>query len=98
MNRINTGLRQTLKMVPKAAPQRGVQFTGLPDLSSATNTLVSNGTRLLREQGLNTVSDFLGRPIPAGDNSELLKLGVDQVCGADILIRGITITMQVVCQ
>lgn len=98
MNRINTGLRQTLKRAAEAAPQQDVQFAGLPDLSSAPPTLVANGTRLLRQPCLNTVRAFLGRHIPAGDNPELRKPGVDQTCGPDLLTRAITITMQDVCQ
>lgn len=98
MNKINTSFRQTPKMAAEEAPRQDVQFAGLPDLSSAPHTLVLNRTRLFREQGLNTVRAFLGRPISAGDNPELLKLGVDQIYGPDSLTRGITITMQDVCQ
>lgn len=93
MNRINTSFRQTPKMAAEAAAPQDVQFADLPDLCSASITLLPGMTPLLREQGLNTVRAFLGRPISAGDNPELFKPGVDQICGPDPLTRAITITM-----
>ena len=81
MEVIYTGLRQTPEMIVEAALQEDVDAIGLSILSGAHMALVPRVLELLRTQGLDQVSLFLGGIIPEEDIPGLLEMGVAAVYG-----------------
>src|SRR3982750_4861912 len=67
MEVIYTGLRQTPEMIAEAALQEDVSVVGLSILSGAHMALVPRILELLRANGLDDVSLFLGGIIPDED-------------------------------
>ena len=73
---IYTGLRQTPEMIAEAALQEDVSVVGLSILSGAHMALVPRILELLRANGLDDVSLFLGGIIPDEDVPALKAMGV----------------------
>lgn len=81
MEVIYTGLRQTPEMIAEAALQEDVDAVGLSILSGAHMGLVPRVVELLRANGQNDVSVFVGGIIPETDIPALLDAGVKAVYG-----------------
>lgn len=81
MEVIYTGLRQTPKMIAEAALQEDVNVIGLSILSGAHMALVPRVVELVRANGQNEVSIFVGGIIPEEDVPVLLAGGVRAVYG-----------------
>jgi methylmalonyl-CoA mutase C-terminal domain/subunit len=81
MEVIYTGLRQTPEMIAEAALQEDVSVVGLSILSGAHMALVPRILELLRANGLNDVSLFLGGIIPDEDVPALKAMGVAGIFG-----------------
>ena len=81
MEVIYTGLRQTPEMIASAALQEDVDAVGLSILSGAHMTLVPRVLDLLKENGQEAVSVFVGGIIPEKDAQALQALGVRMVYG-----------------
>lgn len=81
MEVIYTGLRQTPEMIAEAALQEDVDAVGLSILSGAHMALVPRVVDLLRANGQNDVSVFVGGIIPETDIPALLDAGVKAVYG-----------------
>jgi methylmalonyl-CoA mutase C-terminal domain/subunit len=81
MEVIYTGLRQTPEMIAEAALQEDVSVVGLSILSGAHMALVPRILELLRANGLDDVSLFLGGIIPDEDVPALKAMGVTGIFG-----------------
>ena len=81
MEVIYTGLRQTPEMIAAAALQEDVNAVGLSILSGAHMTLVPRVIDLLKENGQDDITVFVGGIIPADDIDKLKALGVRAVFG-----------------
>lgn len=81
MEVIYTGLRQTPEMIAEAALQEDVNVVGLSILSGAHMVLVPRVIELLRANGQENVSLFIGGIIPEADVPRLLEMGVKSVYG-----------------
>ena len=81
MEVIYTGLRQTPEMIAEAALQEDVNVVGLSILSGAHLGLVPRVLDLLRANGQESVSVFIGGIVPEEDVSVLLEMGVQAVYG-----------------
>ena len=81
MEVIYTGLRQTPEMIAEAALQEDVSVVGLSILSGAHMALVPRILELLRANGLDDVSLFLGGIIPDEDVPALKAMGVAGIFG-----------------
>ncbi len=81
MEVIYTGLRQTPEMIAEAALQEDVNVIGLSILSGAHMALVPRVVELVRANGQNEVSIFVGGIIPEEDVPILLAGGVRAVYG-----------------
>ena len=81
MEVIYTGLRQTPEMIAEAALQEDVDVVGLSILSGAHMVLVPRVLELLRANGQENVTLFLGGIIPDSDVPTLLEMGVQAVYG-----------------
>ena len=79
MEVIYTGLRQTPEMIAEAALQEDVNVIGLSILSGAHMALVPRVVELVRANGQNEVSIFVGGIIPEEDVPVLLEKGVRAV-------------------
>jgi len=90
MEVIYTGLRQTPEMIAAAALQEDVNAVGLSILSGAHMTLVPRVIDLLKNNGQDDVTVFVGGIIPADDIDKLKALGVRAVFGPG------TATMEVI--
>jgi len=90
MEVIYTGLRQTPEMIAAAALQEDVNAVGLSILSGAHMTLVPRVIDLLKNNGQDDVTVFVGGIIPADDIDKLKALGVSAVFGPG------TATMEVI--
>lgn len=89
MEVIYTGLRQTPEMVAEAALQEDVDAIGLSILSGAHMALVPRVLELLKENGQEQVTVFVGGIIPDEDIPRLLELGVAGVYGPGTLTEDI---------
>lgn len=85
MEVIYTGLRQTPEMVAEAALQEDVDAVGLSILSGAHMALVPRVVELLRANGQDHVSVFVGGIVPDEDVPALEELGVAGVYGPGTL-------------
>ena len=85
MEVIYTGLRQTPEMIAEAALQEDVNVVGLSILSGAHLGLVPRVLELLRANGQESVSVFIGGIVPEEDVSALLEMGVQAVYGPGAL-------------
>jgi methylmalonyl-CoA mutase C-terminal domain/subunit len=81
MEVIYTGLRQTPEMIAEAALQEDVDAVGLSILSGAHMALVPRILEMIRSNGQENVSVFLGGIIPDDDVPRLKELGVMGVYG-----------------
>ncbi|NPV75597.1 MAG: cobalamin B12-binding domain-containing protein [Anaerolineae bacterium] len=84
MEVIYTGLRQTPEMIAEAALQEDVDAVGLSILSGAHLALAPRVVALLRAQGQERVSVFVGGIIPNEDIPLLLQAGVKAVYGPGV--------------
>ena len=93
MEVIYTGLRQTPEMIAEAALQEDVDVIGLSILSGAHKALVPRVLELLKANGQDHVSVFLGGIIPDEDVPRLQALGVAGIYGpgapTDNIVRDI---------
>jgi len=94
MEVIYTGLRQTPEMVAEAALQEDVDAVGLSILSGAHMALVPRVLELLRAQGQEDVSVFVGGIIPDQDVPVLRDMGVVGVYGPGTLMENIVKDVQ----
>ena len=81
MEVIYTGLRQTPEMIAEAALQEDVDAVGISILSGAHMALVPRILDLMRANGQEDVSVFVGGIIPEVDAAKLLGMGVRSVYG-----------------
>jgi methylmalonyl-CoA mutase C-terminal domain/subunit len=81
MEVIYTGLRQTPEMIAEAALQEDVDAVGLSILSGAHMVLVPKIQELLKANGQDDVSLYLGGIIPDDDIPALKKMGVAGIYG-----------------
>ncbi len=81
MEVIYTGLRQTPEMIAESALQEDVDAVGISILSGAHMALVPRVLELLRANGQEDVSVFVGGIIPEKDAALLLEMGVSAVYG-----------------
>jgi methylmalonyl-CoA mutase C-terminal domain/subunit len=81
MEVIYTGLRQTPEMIAEAALQEDVNAVGLSILSGAHLALVPRVLELLRANGQDNVSVFVGGIVPEEDVPTLMEMGVQAVYG-----------------
>lgn len=81
MEVIYTGLRQTPEMIAEAALQEDVHAVGLSILSGAHMALVPRVMELLKANGQENVSLFVGGIIPNEDVPRLMEIGVTGVYG-----------------
>jgi len=81
MEVIYTGLRQTPEMIAEAALQEDVDSVGLSILSGAHMALVPRVLDLLKKQGQEKISLFVGGIIPEEDVAALKEMGVAAVYG-----------------
>ena len=81
MEVIYTGLRQTPEMIAESALQEDVDAVGISILSGAHMALVPRVLELLRANGQEDVSVFVGGIIPEKDATLLLEMGVSAVYG-----------------
>ena len=79
MEVIYTGLRQTPEMIAESALQEDVDAVGISILSGAHMALVPRVLELLRANGQEDVSVFVGGIIPEKDATLLLEMGVSAV-------------------
>jgi len=79
MEVIYTGLRRTPEQIVEAALQEDVDAIGVSVLSGAHRHLLARILELLREQGMDDVTVFVGGIIPDQDIPELLEMGVASV-------------------
>jgi methylmalonyl-CoA mutase C-terminal domain/subunit len=79
MEVVYTGLRQTPEQIVAAAIQEDVDVIGLSILSGAHMPICRRLLELIREQGMEGVTVFVGGIIPAQDIPELKTLGVAEV-------------------
>ena len=76
MEVIYSGLRRTPEQIVEAALQEDVDAIGVSVLSGAHRHLLARIFELLREQGMDDVSVFVGGIIPDKDIPELVEMGV----------------------
>jgi methylmalonyl-CoA mutase C-terminal domain/subunit len=81
MEVIYTGLRQTPEMIAEAALQEDVDAVGLSILSGAHMALVPRILELIRLNGQENVSVFVGGIIPDEDAPRLKEIGIMGVYG-----------------
>jgi methylmalonyl-CoA mutase C-terminal domain/subunit len=81
MEVIYTGLRQTPEMIAEAALQEDVDVVGLSILSGAHMALVPRVLDILKEQGQDRVTVFVGGIIPDEDVENLQAMGVAAIFG-----------------
>lgn len=81
MEVIYTGLRQTPEMIAEAALQEDVNVVGLSILSGAHLGLVPRVLELIRANGQENVSVFVGGIVPEEDVPTLMEMGVQAVYG-----------------
>lgn len=81
MEVIYTGLRQTPEMISESALQEDVDAVGLSILSGAHMALVPRVVELLKANGQEDVSVFLGGIIPDEDVPRLKEMGVASIYG-----------------
>ncbi len=79
MEVIYTGLRRTPEQIVEAALQEDVDAIGVSVLSGAHHHLLARILELLREQGMDDVTVFVGGIRPDQDVPELLEMGVASV-------------------
>ncbi|GMR22307.1 MAG: cobalamin B12-binding domain-containing protein [Acidobacteriota bacterium] len=79
MEVIYTGLRRTPEQIVEAALQEDVDAIGVSVLSGAHHHLVARILELLRAQGMDEVTVFVGGIIPDQDIPVLLEMGVASV-------------------
>ena len=79
MEVIYTGLRRTPEQIVEAALQEDVDAIGVSVLSGAHHHLVAHILELLRGQGMDDVTVFVGGIIPDQDIPVLLGMGVASV-------------------
>lgn len=79
MEVIYTGLRRTPEQIVEAALQEDVDAIGVSVLSGAHHHLVARILELLRAQGMDDVTLFVGGIIPDQDIPALLEMGVASV-------------------
>jgi methylmalonyl-CoA mutase C-terminal domain/subunit len=79
MEVIYTGLHQTPEQIVETAIQEDADAVGISILSGAHMTLVPRVVDLLRDRGAGDVLVVVGGTIPAGDVTELKRLGVAEV-------------------
>ncbi len=79
MEVIYTGLRRTPEQIVEAALQEDVDAIGVSVLSGAHHHLVARILELLRGQGMDDVTVFVGGIIPDQDIPALLEMGVASV-------------------
>jgi len=89
MEVIYTGLRQTPEMIAESALQEDVDAIGLSVLSGAHMALVPRILELLRSNGQEDVSIFLGGIIPDEDIPKLQAMGVRGIYGPGTLTEQI---------
>lgn len=89
MDVIYTGLRQTPEMIAEAALQEDVDVVGLSILSGAHMALAPRVVELLKANGQDNVSVFIGGIIPDEDVPKLKALGVAGVYGPGTLTETI---------
>ncbi|MBN1305622.1 MAG: cobalamin B12-binding domain-containing protein [Anaerolineales bacterium] len=89
MEVIYTGLRQTPEMIAEAALQEDVDVVGLSILSGAHMALAPRVIELLKANGQQDVSVFIGGIIPDEDVPKLLALGVTGVYGPGAMTAAI---------
>jgi methylmalonyl-CoA mutase, C-terminal domain len=89
MEVIYTGLRQTPEMISEAALQEDVDAVGLSILSGAHMALVPRIFELLKANGQEDVSVFVGGIIPDEDVPRLIEMGVVGVYGPGTLTEQI---------
>ena len=89
MDVIYTGLRQTPEMIAEAALQEDVDVVGLSILSGAHMALAPRVLELLKANGQDNVSVFIGGIIPDEDVPKLKALGVAGVYGPGTLTETI---------
>jgi len=81
MEVIYTGLRQTPEMIAEAALQEDVDVIGISILSGAHMALVPRILELVKANGQEDVSLFLGGIIPDEDIAQLKEMGVSGIYG-----------------
>jgi methylmalonyl-CoA mutase C-terminal domain/subunit len=81
MEVIYTGLRQTPEMIAESALQEDVDAVGLSILSGAHMVIVPRVMEMLKANGQEDVSVFLGGIIPDEDVSHLQAIGVTGIYG-----------------
>ncbi|MGB6420553.1 MAG: cobalamin B12-binding domain-containing protein [Anaerolineales bacterium] len=81
MEVIYTGLRQTPEMIAEGALQEDVDAVGLSILSGAHMAIVPRVMEMLKDNGQEDVSVFLGGIIPDEDVTHLLAIGVTGIYG-----------------
>jgi len=81
MEVIYTGLRQTPEMIAESALQEDVDAVGLSILSGAHMAIVPRVMEMLKANGQEDVSVFLGGIIPDEDVSHLQSIGVTGIYG-----------------
>ena len=79
MEVIYTGLRRTPEQIVEAALQEDVDAIGVSVLSGAHHHLLGRILELLREEGMDDVTVFVGGIIPDQDIPALLEMGVASV-------------------
>ena len=81
MEVIYTGLRQTPEMISESALQEDVDAVGLSILSGAHMAIVPRVMEMLKANGQEDVSVFLGGIIPDADVPHLQAIGVTGIYG-----------------
>jgi len=81
MEVIYTGLRQTPEMISESALQEDVDAVGLSILSGAHMVIVPMVMEMLKANGQEDVSVFLGGIIPSEDVPHLKAIGVTGIYG-----------------
>ena len=81
MEVIYTGLRQTPEMIAESALQEDVDAVGLSILSGAHMAIVPRVMEMLKANGQEDVSVFLGGIIPDEDVPHLQAIGVTGIYG-----------------
>ncbi len=81
MEVIYTGLRQTPEMISESALQEDVDAVGLSILSGAHMAIVPRVMEMLKANGQEDVSVFLGGIIPDADVPPLKAIGVTGIYG-----------------
>jgi methylmalonyl-CoA mutase C-terminal domain/subunit len=89
MEVIYTGLRQTPEMVAEAALQEDVDVVGLSILSGAHMVLAPRILELLKANGQERVSVFIGGIVPNEDVPRLMEMGIAGVYGPGTLTESI---------